>query len=61
MRPPIQDKFFLESILSVILNEMKNPESFSESLVPKQNQKRLAKPVLSKVKGLNTTAPCRNA
>ena len=31
MRPPIQDKFFLESILSVILNEMKNLGSFSES------------------------------
>ena len=31
MRPPIQDKFFLESILSIILNEMKNLGSFSES------------------------------
>ena len=59
MRPPIQDKFFLESILSVILTEMKNLGSFSESLVREQSHKRLAKPVLSKVEGLNTTAPFR--
>lgn len=32
---------------------MKNLGSFSESLVRKHNQKRLAKPVLSKVEGLN--------
>ena len=40
---------------------MKNLGSFSKSLVRKQNQKRLAKPVLSKVEGLNTTMPLRDA
>ena len=28
MRPPIQDKFFLESILHLILSEMKNLDYF---------------------------------
>ena len=61
MRPADSGQIFLESILHLILSEMKNLGLFSESQVRKQNQKRLAKPVLSKVEGLNTTAPLRDA
>jgi len=64
MRPPIQDKFFLRPIVychSNLQSREKNLGSFSESLVRQQSQKRLAKSVLSKVEGLNTTAPFRDA
>ena len=61
MRPPIQDKFFLESMLSCHSKGTEESRIIFWIALAETNRRRFAKPVLSKVEGLKITAPLREA